>query len=682
MLRSYNRPLSLAGALLALALSAGCGNTVDSHPPITRVQEPPPPPQPAFTLQILHASDMESALPATEDAPRFSAVLRALEEQYPQQTLKLASGDLWLPGVFFNTGGDPAMRELPSIGKESNGRADMAMFNEMGFHAASFGNHEFDSGPREIRNVIVADGAWSGAKFPYLSSNLDFSASGDLKSQAVPAGSVIDANNPGTAMANKISPSVIFDVMGQRIGVVGATTPRLPRISSPGAVVSSPTDSVDYDALAAIIQTQVDALRARGVDKIILMSHMQQYFIEVDELPRRLEGVDIIVAGGNHTVWADTDDVLREGDVRVMHYPQWKTSKSGEPIAVLNVSPNWRYVGRFIANFDASGVLLRELHEPAKNGAYATDEAGVAHLEAASKVDPEVQAIAESVKGVVLAKDGGIFGRTQVYLNGLRTSVRTEETNLGDLTADANLWYAQQSDPSTVISFKNGGGIRDSIGTVGTGTNPVYGPPAANPAANKQEGDISRLDIENSLRFNNDLVLVTVTASQLVEVLEHGLSTVAPGAAPGAFPQVGGLRFEYDASQQAQVLDGVTFEVKTPGQRVRKAVIVDAAGEVVDTVVDNGALVGDAARAFRMVLLGFHATGGDGYPFPRFKAENEALFHLVSLATTSATDFPAPGREQKAFADYLAAKYPASGPGYAEADTARSADTRIRPVGP
>ncbi|WP_257451644.1 bifunctional metallophosphatase/5'-nucleotidase [Archangium lipolyticum] len=669
MLHSKKRPVSLASALLALAFSAGCEPTEPDPTPT------PNPKDPSFTLQVLHASDMESGLPATDVAPRFSAVLRALEEQYPTQTLKLANGDLWLPGVFFNSGGDKAMERIPAIGKASSGRADMAMLNEMGFHAASFGNHEFDSGPREIRNILLSDGTWSGTKFPYLSSNLDFSANSDLKAQVVDPGKVLDANNPGNSMFNKISASVVFDVNGQKIGVVGATTPQLPRISSPGSVVSSPADPVDYDGLAAIIQKHVDQLRNTGIDKIILMAHMQQHFIEVDELPKRLDGVDIIISGGNHAVWTDEDDVLFSGDTHSedsLPYPQWKASKSGQPLAVLNVASNWRYVGRFIANFDESGVLMRELHDTSRNGAYAADEAGVARLEASSKVDPEVKTIADAVKGVVLAKDGTIYGKTQVYLNGLRTSVRTEETNLGNITSDANLWYAQKTDPSTVISFKNGGGIRDSIGTVGTGANPTYGPPAANPAANKKAGEISQLDIENSLRFNNELALVTVTAAQLKEVLEHGVSGVRPGDTPGAFPQVSGIRFEYDSSKQAQVVSTGDLSVTKPGERIRKAVIVNASGEVVDTLVENGALAGDPDRTFRVVVLAFLTTGGDVYPFSHYKVLNEERFNAVTL----------PGTEQKAFADYLTAMYPASGPGYAEADTAKASDARIKPVGP
>jgi 2',3'-cyclic-nucleotide 2'-phosphodiesterase (5'-nucleotidase family) len=665
--------LSLAGALGALAVAPGCG------------EDTPTPYQPAaaaFTLQVLHASDQESGLPATDAAPRFSAVLKALEEKDPAHTLKLASGDLWLPGVFFNAGGDPAMNAVPAVGRASIGRADIALFNEMGFHAASFGNHEFDSGPREVSNILRADRAWSGTKFPYLSANLDFSQS-DLASLVIPPGQVLDADSPGTTLHNKISASVVFDVDGEKVGIVGATTPQLPRISAPGTVITRPENPVDYDGLAALLQPHVDALLAQGINKIILMAHMQQYQIEVGELPQRLKGVDIIIAGGNHAVWSDYNDPLHSGDTSTLDYPQWRVSKTGEPVAVVNVASNWRYVGRFRAPFNGGGVLMPETYDwgRGESGAYATDEAGVQRLGAGGKVDPEVKAVADGVKGVVLAKDGNVFGKTQVYLNGLRTFVRTEETNLGNLTADANLWAARQVDATTVLSFKNGGGIRDSIGTVGTGANPTYGPPSANPAANKGEGEISQLDIENCLRFNNDLSLVTVTATQLKEVLEHGVAAVAPGATPGQFPQVGGIRFEYDVARTAQVLDG-DDNVTTPGERVRKAVIVDETGAVVDTVVENGAIVGDANRTFRMVTLSFLANlGGDNYPFPRYKTENEARFNLVSMdADPADNSFTAVGHEQKALADYLQAKYPTSGAGYAGADTSKDNDQRIKPL--
>ncbi|WP_434384611.1 bifunctional metallophosphatase/5'-nucleotidase [Melittangium boletus] len=673
------RHLTLAGALAALALTASCGEDTPYTPPTRDPETPLPPvsvPPVAFTLQVLHGSDMESGVPATDTAPLFSAVIRALEEQDPTHTLKLASGDLWLPGVFYNAGGDPEMTKVASVGVASPGRADIAMFNEIGFHAASFGNHEFDSGPREISNIITASGAWSGTKFPYLSANLDFSNS-DLKGAVVASGQTLDAANPGTSLHNKVTKSVIFTVDGQKIGVVGATTPQLPRISSPGTVVTAPTDSANYDELASIIQAEVNALRTANPDlnKVVLMSHMQQYTIEVDELPKRLDGVDVIVAGGNHAVWTDSNDTLFPGDVREGEYPVWKTSKTNEPVAVVNVASNWRYVGRFNALFDDKGLLIRGRHDVTKNGAYASTDAVVKQLGAESKVNAGVKTIADTVKAVVNSKDGALFGKTTVYLNGLRPSVRTEETNMGNLFADACVWYGKTVDPTTVISLANGGTFRDAIGTVGTGATPTYGPPAANPSAKKETGDISQLDIENSLRFNNPLVLVTVTATQLKEVLENGVSRVAPGATEGRFPQVGGLRFEYDASKTGQVT-GNDGKVTTAGQRVRKVVVTKADGTE-DVVVDNGAVVGTASRTFRMVTSTFLAGGGDGYPFNAYTTLNR-----VELTDGSPASFTSKGREQNVFSSYMAATYPKSGPGYGVADTARAEDKRVVYLGP
>ena len=77
-----------------------------------------------------------------------------------------------------------------------------------------------------------------------------------------------------------------------------------------------------------------------------------------------------------------------------------------------------------------------------------------------------VNDIAQGIGAVIELQDGNVFGRTDVYLEGRRHEVRTEETNFGDLSSDANLWYAQQIDPTVMVAIRNGGGIRDSIGRV------------------------------------------------------------------------------------------------------------------------------------------------------------------------------------------------------------------------
>jgi hypothetical protein len=73
--------------------------------------------------------------------------------------------------------------------------------------------------------------------------------------------------------------------------------------------------------------------------------------------------------------------------------------------------------------------------------------------------------------------------------------------------------------------------------------------------------------------------VVTITAAQLKEVLEHGVAASTPTGTPGQFPQIGGLRFAWSPSATAQVLSATpAFAVTATGQRIRTAALVDASG--------------------------------------------------------------------------------------------------------
>jgi 2',3'-cyclic-nucleotide 2'-phosphodiesterase (5'-nucleotidase family) len=687
--------LALAAAGLAAAALTACNDTIGTplNPPVTTTPVPPPPP-PAFTLQLLHAADMEGAGNAVADAPRMSAVIAALRATMPANTLTLSSGDNYIPGPFYSASSDISLR--PLLGDNLVGLGDIQMLNAMGFQASAMGNHEFDQGTAVIRSLIdrrtfddnmdgTTDRTYEGQSFPYLSTNLGFSRDTNLGPLVVP-----DRAAPAP---RSISKSVVFVVNGERIGVLGATTPTLATISSPGPNVditptpfaSTPTPE-QIGALATIIQTEVDQLTAAGVNKIILLAHMQQLAIE-RALALRLRNVDIIVAGGSDSILADSNDRLRAGDRAVDTYPIMTMGADGNPTAIVNTDGQYTYVGRLVAGFDAQGLLLPSSLNPAVNGAYATDAQGVTAVNGTAV--PRVQQIADALGRVLVQRESNILGAATVFLNGLNdgTGVRREETNLGNLTADANLFVAQQVDAATSISLKNGGGIRAAIGAVtqpAGSTNPAEAqrtPTAAIPAANKQAGDVSQFDASNALSFNNGLTLINVTAAELKDLLEHGVSG-ALGA--GRFPQVGGLAFSFDLTQTSRT-------APNNGQRVRSLVVLDnngaVAGATRDVVVQNGAIVGDPNRSFRMVTLGFLQRGGDAYPFPApagrsclYLAPDSALPADCTVAAglpAGAQTFAGAGTEQDALAEFLVARFPRATP-FNVADTPAAQDTRIQ----
>jgi 5'-nucleotidase len=77
-----------------------------------------------------------------------------------------------------------------------------------------------------------------------------------------------------------------------------------------------------------------------------------------------------------------------------------------------------------------------------------------------------------------------------------------------------------------------------------------------------------------------------VTGETLSEALEHGVSRTAPGAEPGRFAQVSGLRYAYDAA-------------RLPGTRV------------VEVTVGGRPL--DPRRKYTLATTRYVAEGGDQY---------------------------------------------------------------------
>ncbi|WP_428269744.1 bifunctional metallophosphatase/5'-nucleotidase [Haliangium sp.] len=696
------RTLTLSVAVAAVSL-AGCYDTGQQDGSGYDYEPDAAPGD--FTLQILHASDMEAGGEAVEDAPRFSAILNALRSEYPTNTVVVSSGDNYIPGPFFSTGDAEVLKE--ELGAPAVGRADIAMLNAMGFQASALGNHEFDASPSAIANLLQSESqeymevrldddgnpvldddgnqiidtivrTYPGTGFPYLSVNLDISMDEDLSGFEGPSAQL--ANFGG----GNIARSTLIRVGSELVGVVGATTPSLASISTTGGVIVGPTDedgntlADDLDALAATIQAEVDAVASRGINKIILLAHMQQIDVEKSLAPK-LSGVDVIVAGGSNTLLADDNDRLREGDTKADDYPLQFTSASDEPVLVVNTDGNYRYVGRLVVTFDTAGVIKLDSIDANESGVYATDEQGVSAIAGAEPISL-VAAIAKDIAEVIVTLDGTLYGKTSVYLNGERGSVRTEETNLGNLTADANLAIAQEADANTVVSIKNGGGIRASIGSLTYPPDPndpiIKGPPAANPLASKEEGQISQLDIQNSLRFNNDLTLLTLTAEQLRDTVEHAVSATADGATPGRFPQIAGMTFSFDPA-----LD--------PNKRVRTlTVLADPNNGGNDTVVVQDGTLQENIGPFRVVTLGFLAGGGDDYPFPSFDdpdTTDDETDRKDLLGSTDIDDggitFAEVGSEQHALAKHLRTRFPEdTDTPFDLADTEIAQDQRIQRV--
>ena len=519
-------------------------------------------PKPAFTLTVLHNNDGESQLidagSGLEDfggVARFATLVdelraEALEGAGSRGVLLLSSGDNFLAGPEFNASLEKGVPFYDTIAMQL-----------IGYDAAAIGNHEFDFGPDVLADFING----FDPSPPFVSANLDFGGEPNLQA-LVDRGVIVK--------------SWIVHENGQRIGVVGATTPNLPFISSPRNVV------VDPD-VASAIQEQIDGLEAKCVKQIVVISHLQS--VEEDlALAPLLSGVDVMIAGGGDEVLANPDDLLVPGDEIYGPYPLFATGGDGATIPVVTTPGDYKYVGRLIVGFDRRGRVIS-----VDDASGPVRVAGGTNPDAVDP-DPEVQAqVVDPVRLYVDDLANNVIGISEVDLDGRRSpGVRTTETNEGNLMADALFWQADQlaagfgvNPPD--VALQNGGGIRN---------NNVI------PA-----GDITELDTFSIAPFSNFVTVIEdIPPDQFKEIMENAVSQVE--ASSGRFAQISGFTMVWDATGTPQELDD-DGNVLTPGTRVQEIALDDGTA-----IVSGGAVVG-GAPSIDIATIDFLANGGDQYPY-------------------------------------------------------------------
>lgn len=516
-----------------------------------------------FTLTILHNNDGESQLAnAGADLEDFGGVARfaALVDQLRAQAVD-GSGNT---GVVLLSSGDNflASPELDASTEKGVPFYDSTAIKLIGYDAMAIGNHEFDFGPEFLAQFIEG----VGGEFPFVSANLDFSGEPSLQA-LVDNGSIVKG--------------VVVDKEGQQIGIVGATTPKLASISSPRNV------KVGSD-VAGALQTEIDALQSQGVNKIIVISHLQSVSEDLD-LAGQLSGVDVMIAGGGDELLADENTVLVPGDEEPFgSYPLTATTADGAEIPVVTTPGDYKYVGKLVVTFDADG-----------NVTSVGEDSGLVRVAGGDNPDAvepnaEIEAqVVEPVATYVDALAGNQIGTSEVALEGRRDpGIRTQETNLGDLMADALLWEANRqagnfgvSQPN--IALQNGGGIRNNT---------------LIPA-----GPVTELTTFDVAPFSNFVTVVyDISPQQFKDIMENAVSGVEN--ADGRFPQTAGFTLVYDPAGTAMEIDE-DGNVVTAGERVQSITLDDGTA-----IVQDGAIV-EGAPAVAAATIDFLARGGDQYPF-------------------------------------------------------------------
>lgn len=553
-----------------------------------------------YCLTVLHNNDGESQLIAASGAPNFGGVARfasVVERERTLATTGFAGDGCDERAVITLNSGDNFLAgpELEASRANDDGTGvvdgfdpwyDVIALDQIGYDAFGIGNHEFDFGPDTLAEFIGDFG--DDAKF--VSANVDFSGEPNLQS-LVDAGSIV--------------PSLLVQKGSRMIGVVGATTPRLPNLSSPGEVTVQQLDETVQTVNAAATQ-----LRADGADIVIFISHLQNINEDITLL-REISDVDIAIAGGGDEFLGEygnlylPDDATRqlppilgtdEAPV-VGTYPIVVPDADGDLVPVVTTNGDYKYVGRLRARFDADSSFIgvdprRSRLIRVADAAIAPDGVTADATLQADVVGP-VGAYVDSLATLEVAT-------TSTQLNGVRDDVRTKETNVGDLLTDAYLYVAGREaanfnidTTAPFVALTNGGGIRnDSLIPSDASALPYQ---------------VTAADVGSIAPFSNFVVVFeAMDAATLKQILEHAYSGLPD--VEGRFGQVAGMTVTVDAGQTAQVVENGA--VVTPGSRVQRVVLDNGT-----VIIDNGQ-VASTAVPVNFATIDFLANGGDGYPFP------------------------------------------------------------------
>ena len=397
----------------------------------------------------------------------------------------------------------------------------------MGLEVASVGNHEFDEGKDEL--LRMQNGGCHPidkcqGPHPFLGAKFHYLAA-----------STVEQNTGKTIFP----PYEIREFGGIPVAFIGLTLKGTPDIISPVSAAG-----LEFRDEADTVNALVPELKARGVEAIVVLIHEGGFpsgdYNEcpgisgpIVEIVKKFDrAVDVVVSGHTHQAYVCEIDgrLVTSGD------------KYGTLVTAIDLKLDPKT--RDVISAKADNVIVR-------SGALAKDPEQTALLEAY-----------DQFAAPIANRQAGSVAETLS-----RTPNDAGESALGDIIADAQLAATSaDKDGGATIAFTNPGGIRSDI-------------------AKRDDGAVTYADVFASQPFRNQLVTLTLTGSQIKNMLEQQW-------------------FDPKRPRILQVSKGFSYawdSAKPNGDRVIAA-----------SMALNGARI-DPAGSYRVTVNNYLSVGGDGF---------------------------------------------------------------------
>ena len=399
----------------------------------------------SVNLTIVHTNDTHSRVLSSSSEIGFAKIASKIKEirSANENVLVLDAGDAF---------------HGQTISSLVEGESVVEVMNIIKYDAMVPGNHDFNYGQERLLELSQM------TNFPIVAANIK-KADG----------------------STFLSPYIIKELKGVKVGIFGLATPETTYKTNPNNV-----KGLTFEDPTAAAERMVQELEGKA-DIIIALAHLgldesSEYTSKL--VAEKVDGIDLIIDGHSHTVLTEG---LKVGDTLIVQ------------------------TGEYDKNFGIVELVC-------ENGSVTAAKASLITIEAAEQL-PEDAEVLQAIEGIKAEQDvitSVVIGRTEVELDGVREHVRAGETNLGNLITEAIL---KATGADVVIT--NGGGIRASI----------------------DAGDITKGEVITVLPFGNYVVVKKIKGSDIIAALEHGVSQYP--APNGGFPHVAGIRFAFDPAAAA-----------------------------------------------------------------------------------------------------------------------------------
>ena len=325
-----------------------------------------------------------------------------------------------------------------------NGEVEMMAMEELGYDVRTIGNHEFDK-----KMTVLGDMFSLSSSVPVVASNYDFSQ---------------------TSLATYVRNSIILETGNVKVGFIGLNV-RLQNLVDPTAC-----EGVKWQNAINVADEEAKKLRDQGADMVIALSHLG--YEKTDEvyydrgIAKNTRHIDMIIGGHSHTY---------------LNYPEYVTNQEGEKVLITQTGSKGICLGYAKIKLDDNGnPSFTYKLIPVKN-----------HLD--KKLDPDFSNMIDTYSAAVTAEMEKVIGTCPEAIR-----KGTPESPLGNLTADALVWMAQEYyDVKADVALYNTGGIRAEISA----------------------GDLTVGDVYAVYPFDNVLSVATLSGKDLKTLFDYVASS-------------------------------------------------------------------------------------------------------------------------------------------------------------